>query len=205
MIKIRTLSKRHFQGNFVVYFTLAMFFIIGIVAGAIIINRLSTEDNLKLVDHFSWIFNYIKDGNYKSLDIFKLSLLSNIKILFIVWVLGLISLGILIIPLIICWKGAAIGFTVGILVEKFGIKGFLFALSGLLPHYLIIIPGFLAIGSVGLSQSLYRMKSKSRRIYSRDITDYSILMLLFFVIIIVGSLIEGFFTPYFLNLIGFSL
>ncbi len=204
-IRVKNLSKKHFQNNFIIYFILVIFFVIGIVAGAIIINRLNAEENLKIVNHFSWIFKYIEEENYRSIDVFKLSLFSNIKIVLIIWIMGLISLGILIIPIILCWKGAAIGFTVGFLVKEFGIKGFVFALSGLLPHYLIIIPGFLAIGAVGLSCSLYNIKSKGRRIYSRDITDYSILILLFFIIVLVGCFIEGFFTPYFLNLIKFNL
>ena len=35
--------------------------------------------------------------------------------------------------------------------------------------------------------------------------DYSILILLFFIVAILGVLIEGFFTPYLLNLIQFKL
>lgn len=187
------------------YFTLVIFFIVGIVAGAVIINRLSNENNIKLADHFSWIFDYIEDGNYRSIDVFKLSLLSNLKFVLTIWILGFIGVGAIIIPMVICWKGAAIGFTVGILVKEFGMNGFLFALLGLLPHYLIIIPGFLAIGSVGLSHSLYIMKSKRNRMGSKDMADYSILILLFYIIVILGSLVEGFFTPHLLNFIGFSL
>jgi len=203
--RTRNLSKRHFQNNFIVYFILVIFFVIGIIIGAILINRLSAEEKLKIANYFSWIFKYIGEKNYKSIDIFKLSLFSNVKIVLVIWIIGLIGLGILIIPIILCCKGVAIGFTVGFLVKEFGIKGFMFALSGLLPHYLIIIPGFLAIGSVGLSYSMYRVKSKRNRIYSKDIADYSILILLFFIIVIVGSFVEGFITPYFLNLIRFSL
>ncbi len=203
--RARSLSKRHFQNNFIVYFILVISFLIGIVIGAILINRLGTEERLGIANYFSWIFKYIDKNNYRYLDIFKLSLLSNLKIVLIIWIVGLIGLGILAIPIIICWKGAAIGFTVGFLVKEFGFKGFIFSLSGLLPHYLIIIPGFLAIGAVGLSYSIFKVKNKGRRIYSKEIADYSILILLFFMIVIVGCFIEGFITPYFLNLISFSL
>ena len=204
-LRVKSLRKRHFQNNFIIYFILAICFILGIIAGAILINRISDEKNYEIVNYFSWIFKYIEEGQYRSIDIFRISLFSNVKIVFFIWMLGLISLGLFIIPLIICWKGAVIGFTVGFLVKEFGIKGFIFALSGLLPHYLIIIPGILAVGAVGLSFSTYNVKSKSRRISSRDMADYSILILLFFIIILVGCFIEGFFTPYFLNLIKFNL
>ena len=203
-VKVKSLSKKHFQSNFIVYFILTICFIIGIVAGAILINRLDSQGEIKFSNYFSWIFEYIQVGSSKSVDIFKTSLLSNTKMILIIWILGLISIGILVIPLIISLKGATIGFTVGFLVKEFGMKGFIFALSGLLPHYLIIIPGFLAIGAIGLTHSLNGIKNKKSRTNS-NIIDYSILILLFFTIIILGVLIEGFFTPYFLNLIQLNL
>lgn len=202
---MRRLSKKHFQNSFIVYFILTIFFVIGIVIGAILINKLGTGENLNFVNHFSWIFKHIEEGKYKSVDIFKLTLLSNAKIVSIIWILGLIGLGVLIIPLILCWKGVTIGFIVGFLVKEFGIKGFTFALLGLLPNYLIIIPSFLVIGATGLTYSAYGIKARGSRMNNRNIIDYLILTLLFFLIIIFGCFIEGFFTSYFLNLIIFNL
>lgn len=199
--RINNLSKRHLRNNFVLYFILSLSFIIGIFIGAILINKLSTEQSSKISNHFSWIFNFVKEQDFNSINIFISSLLSNMKILFIVWILGLTSIGLLIIPLIIVWKGVAIGFTVGFLVKGFGMKGFIFSLAGLLPHYLIMIPGFLAIGAIGISNSIYVGKGRRSKMNQVDINEYSILMLLFFLIIIFGCFIEGFFTPYFLKLL----
>lgn len=203
-VRIRNLSKRHFQSNFSVYFILTICFILGIIVGAFLINRLNYEESLKFANYFSWIFEYIQVGNSKSINIFKSSLFSNTKMILIIWFSSLISIGVLIIPLIVSLKGITIGVTVGFLVKKFGMKGFIFASSGLLPHYLIIIPGFLAIGALGITHSLYSTKNKKGKV-NNNMIDYSILILLFFIIIILGVLIEGFFTPYLLNLIQFKL
>lgn len=139
------------------------------------------------------------------MEIFKTSLLSNLKIALIVWVLGLFTIGVILIPLIISWKGIAIGFTVGFLVKQFGIKGFVFSLTSLLPHYLIIIPGFLAIGAIGISSSIHARKNRGKKAYQRDFVDYTVLFLLFLILIIIGCFIEGFFIPFILNIIGLSL
>ncbi|SHE30505.1 stage II sporulation protein M [Tissierella praeacuta DSM 18095] len=203
--KMRKLSKRHFQESFIVYFILIIFFIAGIIIGAIFVNKLDIRENFKLANRFSWIFQYIEGERYRAIDIFKLTLISNMKIVSIIWILGFIGFGLLVIPLIFCLKGLTIGFTVGFLVKKFGMQGFTFALLGLLPNYLIVIPSFLAIGAIGLSYSAYGVKGKGSRAYQRDMVDYSILTLLFFFIIIFGCFIEGFFTSYFLNLIIFNL
>ena len=203
--RFRGLIKKHFQNNYLLYFILLILFIIGIIIGAILINTLNSEDKLRISSHFSWIFSSISEQDYKSIDIFKSSLFSNIKIALIVWVLGLFTIGIIIIPLIISWKGVAIGFTVGFLVKEFGIKGFVFSLTSLLPHYLIIIPGFLAIGAIGISNSIHCRKSRGKKAYQRDLIDYIILFFLFLIIILFGCFVEGFFIPYIINLIGLSL
>lgn len=203
--RANNLSKRHFRNNFVYYFVLSLSFIIGISIGAILINKLNAEQSLKISSHFSWIFNFIKEQNLNSINIFISSLLSNMKILFLIWILGLTGIGLLIIPLIIVWKGMAIGFTVGFLVKGFGMKGFMFSLAGLLPHYLILIPGFLAIGAVGISNSIYIGKGRRSKINQLDISEYSILMFLFFIIIIFGCFIEGFLTPHFFKITGLIL
>lgn len=200
--KVNNLSKRHFRNNFIVYFVLSLSFIIGIFIGAILINRLNVKQSLKISNYFSWIFDFVKEQKLNSINIFITSLLSNIKVLFIIWILGLTSVGLLIIPLIIVWKGVAIGFTVGFLVKGFGLKGFTFSLAGLLPHYLFMIPGLLAIGAVGTSNSIYIGKGRRSKINQMDINEYSILMLLFFLIIIVGCCIEGYFTPYLIKITG---
>ena len=194
--RVNNLSKRHFRNNFVIYFVLSLSFIIGISIGAILINKLNVEQSIKISSHFSWIFSYSKEQSQNSINIFISSLLSNMKILLFIWILGLTSIGLLIIPLIIVWKGIAIGFTVGFLVKGFGMKGFIFSLAGLLPHYLIMIPGILAIGSIGIANSIYIGKGRRSKMNQVDINEYSVLMILFFLIIAIGCFIEGFFTPY---------
>lgn len=206
--RIKTLSKRHFQDNFIIYFIISMFFIVGIIIGAIMINRLKIETNNNITNHYSWIFDYMNDGNPGTSDILKSNLFSTMKFSIIIWLSGLIVLGIFIIPLIIGWKGITIGFTVGLLIKEFEIKGLIFALSGLLPHYLIILPGIIAIGSIGLSHAIGMSKGRGKSLYKvhqRSLVDYTILFVLFFIIIIVGTCIESFMIPYLLKFIKFSL
>lgn len=177
----------------------------GVILGAIFINSLEMDNKLKISNHFSWIFSSLSEQEYRSLDVFKISLISNIRIVLIIWGLGLFTIGVIIIPLIIAWKGTAIGFTVGFLVKELGFKGFLFSLTSLLPHYVIILPGFIAIGAVGISNSIKSRKSRGKKAYQRDLIDYSILLLMLFVVILFGCFIEGFFIPFILKLIGLSL
>lgn len=197
--KVFNLIKRHFQNNFILYFILSILILIGIVIGALFVIKFNTEGDFKNIDYFTWIFNYILEGKTHESNIFYLSLLSNIKIVFIIWIFGLFSFGAIGIPLISIWCGVKIGFTVGFLVSNFGFPGFLFSLVGLLIYYLVMIPAILAITAIGLSNSLRNIKYKKRGKNNDDFGNYSILMILFLFLIIIGSAIEGIVTTYFLN------
>lgn len=203
--KFKGLSKRHLQDNFLLYFILLISFVIGIVIGAILINRLNPEDKLGISSYLSMVVELMSSNGNKTIDIFKSSLFTNFRIALIIWGLGFFLIGIIIIPIIIGWKGIAIGFTVGFMVKEFGIKGFIFSLTSLLPHYLIILPGFITIGAISASNSINRKKSHGKIAYKRNFVDYNTIFFIFFLLIVIGSLIEGFFIPYILNLIGLSL
>jgi len=199
------LIKRHFQNNFIFYFILSILFLTGVIIGSLLVIKFSFDENAKIINYFTWIFKYMLEGDFQNKSIFYSSLLSNIKIVFIIWILGLFTIGAIGIPLIAIWKGITVGFTVGFIVSKFGISGFLFTLCGLLLYYLVMIPGILAITAIGLSNSIKNIKYRNRGINNDDFSNYSILMLLFFIVIIMGSFIEGIITPYFLNVFKLRL
>lgn len=206
--KFGVLGKRHLGNNFIIYFMLLVTFILGIVFGSILINKLKAEQINNILRYFSWILDYIVDGEQLSVDILKSSLISNMQFTLIIWITGFAFIGTIIIPIVIGLKGISIGFIVGFLVKEFGVKGFIFAVLGLLPHYLIILPAIITIGALGLSRSMSFTGTKGKKTYrvnTSDGIDYSISILLLFIIIILGCFIESFITPYFLKLAKLSL
>ena len=206
--KIKFLGRKHFENNFIIYFILFLFLLAGVIIGSILVNRLDILEDHKIIGHLSPVMEYINHENQLSIDILKISLLSNSKFALIIWLSGFIFIGTIIIPLMIGLKGISIGFTVGLLVKRFGIKGFTFAVSGLLPHYLILLPGIIAICSIGLSNAKTNSSLKGngiRRINKMNLVEYSLLFLFFFTIIIMGSLVESFITPYFIKLTRLNL
>ena len=205
--RIKSLGNRHFQNNFIIYFTITICFLIGVIAGSILINRLSPQQNYKLVSKFNWIFDH--QVNTKPLDVFKITLILNLKFLLIILITGLTSLGVVIVPLMIVFRGGTIGFTVGYLIKEYGIKGLLFSLSGLLPHYLIILPGIIAIGAIGLSSSIngkkIRLNNPLHKVNQKNLIDYFILFLFLFLFLTLGCVIEALTTTYFLKIIAIGL
>ncbi len=103
----------------------------------------------------------MKNDGFDSILIFKQSIIDNFKTIGLMWLTGLIIIGIGIIPIAVMFRGFAIGFTVGFIVNEYGTKGFLFSILGILPpQNLFIIPGIISISSVGIAFSLNNIKKK---------------------------------------------
>ncbi len=185
--------KRQFQNNYIVYFILTSFLIIGIILGSFIVVKYREDKVLKAVSYFNWIFKYLDYELYSCVDICKFSFFSNMKIILFTWVMGLLGLGVFIIPIVILSQGISIGFTVAFLVNAFKIKGFLFSFFGLLPYYLLFIPTILSIASLCIFNAIPNNNFKKGKILkSRQFIDYIVILLFSMILIFLISTIEGF-------------
>jgi len=201
LFKVKSLFKRHFQDNFIFYSLLAITFVLGILIGSIIANRLDKTKSIELANYMNVFLKHINHGKYSFKDVFLSSLFINYKVIFLIWIFGLMGIGLIIIPIIMCWNGINIGFLVGFLVKNYGLKGFMFSLMALLPQYLIILPSLLIVTAIALSNSVNMKKNKKRRYLSKNIADYSMSVLVFSLLIVLGCIIEGFYTQYFVKFI----
>lgn len=201
--RIKRWLFRHFQNNFIIYFILSTVFAIGIIIGAISIKVLNTEQKNNIIVFLNSFFKAMKNDGFDSILIFKQSIIDNFKTIGLMWLTGLIIIGIGIIPIAVMFRGFAIGFTVGFIVNEYGTKGFLFSILGILPQNLFIIPGIISISSVGIAFSLNNIKKRKTKLrYNKinlNIMDYSILILFFSIIVFIGTLIEAFISPIFLR------
>ena len=176
--RIKRWLFRHLQNNFIIYFILSTVFAIGIIIGAISIKILNTEQKNNIIVFLNSFFKAMKNDGFDSILIFKQSIIDNFKTIGLMWLTGLIIIGIGIIPIAVMFRGFAIGFTVGFIVNEYGTKGFLFSILGILPQNLFIIPGIISISSVGIAFSLNNIKKRKTKLrYNKinlNIMDYSI-------------------------------
>ncbi|SHI01309.1 stage II sporulation protein M [Sporanaerobacter acetigenes] len=203
--KLRVWISKHLEGNFVAYFTMLVFLIIGIVVGAITIKMLNIDQKNKILSFFNSFFVLMNGNEIDNLMLFKESIKNNFRTVLIIWLTGAIIIGIPIIPVIVVLRGFALGFTVGFLVNEFGAKGFLFSVLAIMPQNLFIIPGIISISSIGINFSLSnvkgnKIKSNYNNLFSNFI-NYSTLIFLFSLVIFIGSLVEAYVTPIFMRLI----
>lgn len=204
LYKIRNGLYKHFQNNYIIYFTMTIFLIIGIIIGAIAIKILNIEQKSQIIGFFNSFFKMLNNNDVNSYQLLKQSVLSNFKTILIIWITGMVVIGIPAIPIIVILRGCALGFTVGFLVNEFGTKGFLFSLLAILPQNLFVIPGIISIASIGVGFSINNVKNKNRILkntFFKNILSYSLLILFFSFVIFIGSIVEAYITPIFMKLI----
>lgn len=187
------------------YFIISITFAIGIIVGAITIKMLGAEEKNEIMLFLNSFFKAVDNNDLNNMSIFKQSILDNFEAIIMIWISSIIYIGIFIVPIIILFRGFALGFSVGFFVCEYGIKGFLFSILGIFPQNLLIIPGMISIASMGMAFSFNRIKIRKLRMRNKNTTsnivDYSISILIFSILVFIGCLIEAYLAPTFLRLL----
>lgn len=150
------------------------------------------------------IDDYLKGGVNVGLDkqaILFNSFLNQGKSIIAVWFLGLTIIGMPIILGVVFLKGFSLGFTISFLVKEKAVSGVLISILSILPQNLIFIPLLIIWSVVGINFTFYTAKGRSRSgiPLSKGLISYTLLMLISLVIVLIGSLIEAYLSPWFLS------
>lgn len=193
-----------FKKNLPLIFFVLLVFIAGVVFGALAIRTLDAEARQELVGHLSTFFNGLVGKLSQPFQANPQGTIwLNIKMVAIIWLLGISTVGMPFIPVIIFLRGFVLGFTVGFLVNELGFRGLIFGIVSVLPQNLIIVPAIVVAGMVAISFSLAVVRSlvtKRPMDFGPQLIQYSILMVMVAGVLIFGSLIETFITPLLMKL-----
>lgn len=116
----------------------------------------------------------------------------------IMWVLGLSIIGLPMILLLLFLKGVVIGFTVGFLVNQLQWQGVTFALMGVLPQNLLVVPALMIVGVSGISFSLRLIRTRllsKRDVIMPHFMGYSLLVLAMLAVLTIAAMFETFVSP----------
>lgn len=189
----------HFRDNLLLYVLVCFFMIIGILLGATSIKSLDQEQTGFLGDYLNNFVSAFPHLQIKPEVLTTASFTTNIKLLALIWFLGLTVLGVPIIFLAIGMKGFYLGFTAGFIIQEKGLQGILFTAIALLPQNILNIPALVIAGVVAASFSIWllrgRIKSPSAKL-SHLFISYSAVFCILGLITICGSFLEGYVTPW---------
>jgi len=209
MIKNLRMSFTHFlrdQSSLFVFTT--VLFLIGVIFGAIVVNALSAGQVTSLNDALTGFFsalNMQETGTDPS-EITWQAAAGFLKTTGLLWILGLSIIGLPIIVIVLFVKGFQIGFSVGVIVSQFHLKGLWFALAAILPHNLIQVPALIVCGVAGIAFSLMLVKSRfhnqpqarvqaSGNTLYRNFLSYTGLVACIAVAMILAAFVEGYLSP----------
>lgn len=133
-------------------------------------------------------------------EILKISLIDNLRLVALLWALGVTIIGIPLIYIFIGVRGFITGFTSGFIIELMGVKGVIFTLFSIVPKEVIIIPCVIALGVNGINFSLNIIRSRSAKRMSKEnlktgFLAYCLATALVSCFIFGGILVESYITP----------
>lgn len=193
--KICMLIRENVSKNRRAYAVSAIVFIIGIVAGIVMINCSSPDTQKSISGYISGFVELIKNREYQ-VDGKKLlikSVWSNLKIAVIIWIAGSSIIGIPLIYVSIGYKGMCIGYSISAIVATMGNpRGLVFALSTMLFQNIIAIPCILALSVSSFKMYKSIIKSQSKENIKFEIYRHSIFSIFMTAGLLISSLVEVF-------------
>ncbi len=201
--KIVNAIKVHIYNNIKQYLIISLLFLIGVVAAVIFINNSEkTQINAELEDNIITFIESLKtEYEIDKGELLRTSIINNIMIAVIFWILGCSIIGIPIIYAIIIYKGFSLAYTISTVILALGtIKGMFFCIISLLFQNIIIIPSLfaMAVSSVNLYKVI--VKDKRRENIKVEIARHTIFSVIILILLIASSFVETYLSNTLLEL-----
>ncbi len=206
--KIGNIIKDHIKGNRILYISLFLFYIIGICIGAASVKDLDYQQKDEIVTFFNGFIKLLETNNFSQFNLFKLSLIDNIKLIALFWLLGFTVIGFPMYYVIIGMRGFSTGFSSGIIMGVLGTKGIYISAVCFVPKETVLVPCLIALGINGIKLSGNILRSWLKKSAAGDswfnqrLLPYSFVAAFFSFFILLATFIEAFISSGALKLIN---
>lgn len=191
------------------YFILSIVILVmGIVFGALSVKALYPGQKAELWQYVRTFFENVGGQNTVGSGVLlRQSVLSHLRTMALVTIMGLSVIGSPLILLFLFTRGFVIGFSVGFLVEQLLLKGVLLSIGAVLPQNLLIVPAlvFASVACLDFSVALVRGRAADRMrgvgIF-RELGMTASVVLLSCIVLLLASVVEAYICPVFLDVLG---
>lgn len=193
MRRLIFLLKNYYRVNKKYFVFITIIFFIAIMSGSIFTLTLNDTDTNIVSEFFSNYLENINKINY--ISSFVNSLISNIFVVMIIWLLSYSIIGLPIIILIFFYKSFIIGFSISGIIINYKIKGLLMAFLYIFPHQILFILAllYLLVFSVIMSINLFYAVFKHENI--RFSSNNNLIIILASIITLLCSIYDSFMLP----------
>lgn len=169
-------------------------FLLGIVLTNVF-GKSYVEEMGILSDYFIQRYKYVTIEN---LELFYYIFRRRAITMVAIWAMGFSALGVGLVWICVAWFGFSLGTLLTASVIRFGIRGVLFSVGAILPHYIVYIPVWiLLIRKVyGTCLRIYYPLKVTESISRKKIyIEYVGVFILLFLVCVVGMLLESYVNP----------
>lgn len=205
LMRLNETIRRHLSDNIISYAVVVFFFILGISLGALTVSNIDIDTKSDVKAYIDNFISISRTDSVHSVEILKLSIKFNLITTGALFLAGLTYVGIIIVPMISTFRGFCLGFTVAFLTDSLGRGGFLLALVSILPQNLVYLPVLIILCVCSISLSFVVLRSKLNRKSNEALTyiwSFGMTAVLLFFIMMGGSIIESYITPYLVKLVA---
>lgn len=132
--------------------------ILGIISGSLFLMVLNDNDKSEVINEISTFMTNINTNNINNLNSFKNSLIEDMILIILSWILGMSIIGVIFNIFFIYMKSFTIGFSISSFILVYKYKGILSSLIYVIPSQLINILIILILGVYTLLFSKYLFK-----------------------------------------------
>jgi stage II sporulation protein M len=207
--KMVNVLKEHIRNNKYTYLSLFVFYVIGIAAGSVAVNELDYQQKTEMTAFFNGFLKLLDGSNVNGISLFKISIIDNLRIIVLFWVLGFTVIGIPIYYLAIGMRGFSTGFSSGIIMGVLEGKGILISIFCFLPKEILTVPFIIAIGvnsirlSRGILKNWVKKPVKKEDTLKQKVGPYCFVTIFYSLIILISTILDALFTPVILKLLTF--
>lgn len=196
--------RRHFADNIWIYLIVIFLFIFGISLGALTVNNIDEVAKTDAKIYLEGFLELTSQNQLQSESILKQSIKFNLYFAMVLFFSGLVYVGIIIIPILVAFRGFCIGFSIAFLTGNVEDNGFLLSLGSVLPQNMIYIPVIIVMAVISFNYSMWALRSKYFKksgTSSRLFTIYALSMLVLIILLVAGSIVEAYITSLIVKLI----
>ena len=186
-----------------VYIASAMF-AVGILFGALAIETLTPADIFSLITYLRHFIN-VETASPTYHGVFQPALSNNLKILGLLYILGVSVAGMPLVLVALFLRGFVLGFSVAFIISSLHWQGFVLALIAIGLQNLFIVPALIIVGgvAVGFSWQLIAARgTAARRSLLPRFGAFTSLVLSMGLVMVVGTAIEAFGSPFLIHILG---
>jgi len=196
----------YIRKHMLTYSIVIVMLLMGVAFGALAARILPESQKSALAQDLTVFFRAFGDTmQVSAVSASRQGFYGNLKAIFIGWLLGLSVIGAPGIGILMFLRGFIIGFTVGFLVLQMAVRGVLLAFVSVLPQNLFIIPALIVSfeSSLAFAKTVIEDRLRSSRVPLYPQFLLSCITLMGATALLgIASIVEGFITPLFIELVS---